>query len=151
VLAQVEQIVGEVGKQSARSGDSTGFVLNRLQYALFHEATKLVEEGVATPHDVDTIVRSTFGFRLPLFGPFAIADMAGLNVYAFCYKSLQTRFHERFATPAMLAELVEAGKLGTKTGEGFFKSSPRDLVAYRNKAYVAMNKLLKELGPAPIE
>ena len=77
---------------TARVKDATGFVLNRLQYALFHEATQLVEEGVATPADIDTIVRTTFGFRLPFFGPFAIADMAGLDVYAFCYASLQTEF-----------------------------------------------------------
>ena len=64
-------------------------------------------------------VRTTFGFRLSFFGPFAIADMAGLDVYNFCYKSLQTDFPERFATPQILSELVDAGKLGTKTGAGF--------------------------------
>jgi 3-hydroxybutyryl-CoA dehydrogenase len=108
---------------------------------------------VASARDIDTIVRTTFGFRLPFFGPFAIADMAGLDVYAFCYKSLQAGFPERFATPHALAELVEAGKLGTKSGTGFFEVPPErveELVAYRNKAYVAMQALLEELGPAPI-
>lgn len=153
ILPVVEEIVAATGKQSARISDSTGFVLNRLQYALFHEATQLVEEGVATPEDIDTIVRTTFGFRLPFFGPFAIADMAGLDVYSFCYASLQTRWPERFATPEILSELVDAGKLGTKSGAGFL-DVPADrtpeLVAYRNKAYVAMQKLIDELGPAPI-
>jgi 3-hydroxybutyryl-CoA dehydrogenase len=78
-----EAVVAATGKQSARVKDSTGFVLNRLQYALFEEATKIADEGIATPDDIDTIVRTTFGFRLPFFGPFAIADMAGLDVYAF--------------------------------------------------------------------
>lgn len=149
----VEAIVASTGKVTARVGDATGFVLNRLQYALFHEATQLVEEGVATPTDIDTIVRTTFGFRLPFFGPFAIADMAGLDVYAFCYASLQTRWPERFATPASLAEHVEAGRFGTKTGAGYLdvpaERTP-ELVAYRNKAYVAMQRLIDELGPAPI-
>ncbi|MGB4137519.1 MAG: 3-hydroxyacyl-CoA dehydrogenase family protein [Microbacterium sp.] len=153
VLPVVEEIVAATGKETARVKDATGFVLNRLQYALFHEATQLVEEGVATAEDIDTIVRTTFGFRLPFFGPFAIADMAGLDVYAFCYASLQTEFPERFATPAILEELVRAGKLGTKSGAGFL-DVPADrtpeLVAYRNKAYVAMKKLIDELGPAPI-
>lgn len=152
-VAAAEEILVAAGKQGARIGDSTGFVLNRLQYALFHEATKLVEEGVASPHDIDTVVRTTFGFRLPFFGPFAIADMAGLDVYAFCYKSLQTTFPERFATPKILQNLVDAGKLGTKSGGGFLEvpadRSPQ-LVAYRNRAYVAMQRLLDELGPAPI-
>lgn len=153
ILPTVEEIVAATGKQTARVRDATGFVLNRLQYALFHEATQLVEEGVATADDIDTIVRTTFGFRLPFFGPFAIADMAGLDVYSFCYASLQTEFPERFATPPILKELVDAGKLGTKTGAGFL-DVPADrtpeLIAYRNKAYVAMSKLLAELGPAPI-
>src|SRR5690606_4942369 len=106
ILPVVEAIVAATGKETARVKDANGFVLNRLQYALFHEATQLVEEGVATPEDIGTIVRTTFGFRLPVFGPFAIADMAGLDVYSFCYASLQTRWPERFATPASLKELV---------------------------------------------
>lgn len=153
ILPTVEAIVQGTGKQTARIKDATGFVLNRLQYALFHEATQLVDSGVASPEDIDTIVRTTFGFRLPFFGPFAIADMAGLDVYAFCYASLQTEFPERFATPPILKDLVDAGKLGTKTGAGFLdvpaERTP-ELIAYRNKAYVAMQKLLDELGPAPI-
>ena len=153
VVAAAREIVHSTGKQTAVVKDVTGFVLNRLQYALFHEATQLVEEGVATPEDVDTLVRTTFGFRLPIFGPFAIADMAGLDVYNFCYKSLQTDFPERFATPKILSDLVNAGKLGTKTGAGFLEvPSERtpDLIAYRNKAYVAMQKLVDDLGPAPL-
>jgi len=146
-------IVGETGKETATVKDVTGFVLNRLQYALFHEAAQVVEEGIASAEDVDTLVRTTFGFRLPFFGPFAIADMAGLDVYAFCYKSLQTGFPERFATPKILQDKVDAGQLGTKTGSGFL-DVPADrtaaLVAYRNKAYVAMQKLIEELGPAPL-
>jgi 3-hydroxybutyryl-CoA dehydrogenase len=153
IIPTVEQLISSVGKESARVKDATGFVLNRLQYALFHEATQLVDEGVATPEDIDTIVRTTFGFRLPFFGPFAIADMAGLDVYAFCYASLQTEFPERFATPKILSDLVDAGKLGTKSGGGFLDvpaSRTQELVAYRNKAYVALAKLMKDLGPAPI-
>ncbi|AMM34076.1 3-hydroxyacyl-CoA dehydrogenase [Sinomonas atrocyanea] len=154
VIPMVEELVASTGKETARVKDATGFVLNRLQYALFHEATQIVEEGIATPEDIDTIVRTTFGFRLPVFGPFAIADMAGLDVYAFCYASLQTRWPERFATPESLKELVDAGKFGTKSGAGYLdvpaERTP-ELVAYRNKAYVAIKKLMDELGPAPIQ
>jgi 3-hydroxybutyryl-CoA dehydrogenase len=148
-----EAVVAATGKQSARVKDSTGFVLNRLQYALFEEATKIADEGIATPDDIDTIVRTTFGFRLPFFGPFAIADMAGLDVYAFCFESLQTRWPERFATPSSLQQHVDAGELGTKSGAGYLQvpaDRTPELVAYRNRAYVAMQGLLDELGPAPI-
>ncbi|MGA7149023.1 MAG: 3-hydroxyacyl-CoA dehydrogenase family protein [Microbacterium sp.] len=148
-----EAVVRSAGKLPARVSDATGFVLNRLQYALFHEASQIVEEGIASAEDVDTIVRTTFGFRLPFFGPFAIADMAGLDVYALCYSSLQTRWPERFATPPSLDEHVSAGRFGTKTGAGYLtipaEQTP-ELVAYRNRAYVRMTELLRELGPAPV-
>ncbi|SDR82833.1 3-hydroxyacyl-CoA dehydrogenase family protein [Microlunatus soli] len=152
-IGKAEQVVQSTGKETARIKDVTGFVLNRLQYTLFEEATRLVDEGVATVEDIDTIVRTTFGFRLPFFGPFAIADMAGLDVYAFCYDSLHAGFPDRFETPKLLADLVEAGKLGTKSGAGFLNvpsDATPELVAYRNKAYVKMQKLLDELGPAPL-
>jgi 3-hydroxybutyryl-CoA dehydrogenase len=154
VVTRARQLIHDSGKSTAQVKDVTGFVLNRLQYALFHEATQLVEDGTATAEDIDTLVRTTFGFRLPFFGPFAIADMAGLDVYDFCYRSLQTGFPERFATPRVLTELVEAGKLGTKTGAGFLDVPAEripELIAYRNKAYVLMQKLLDELGPAPLK
>lgn len=153
VVAAARELIHASGKSSAVVSDVTGFVLNRLQYALFHEATQLVEDGTATAEDIDTLVRTTFGFRLPIFGPFAIADMAGLDVYDFCYKSLQTGFPERFATPKVLSNLVAQGKLGTKSGGGFLDVPAEripELIAYRNRAYVMMQKLLDELGPAPI-
>jgi len=152
-IEAARNLVHASGKSTAVVKDVTGFVLNRLQYALFHEATQLVEDGTASADDIDTLVRTTFGFRLPFFGPFAIADMAGLDVYDFCYKSLQTGFPERFATPQMLSDLVSAGKLGTKTGAGFLDVPVEripDLIAYRNKAYVLMQKLIEDLGPAPL-
>ncbi|WP_460573522.1 3-hydroxyacyl-CoA dehydrogenase family protein [Humibacter soli] len=152
-VALASAVVESTGKLAAPIKDATGFVLNRLQYALFEEAAKIADEGIASPADIDTIVRTTFGFRLPFFGPFAIADMAGLDVYAFCYESLQTRWPERFATPASLQKHVDAGEFGTKSGAGYLDipaSRTPELVAYRNRAYVAMQKLLDDLGPAPL-
>jgi len=147
-------ILDAAGKRHATIKDSTGFVVNRLQYALFSEAVRLVEEGVATPEAIDTLVRTSFGFRLPFFGPFAIADMAGLDVYALCYESLESAFPERFAMPEMLRQLVDAGDVGTKVGSGFFQVPPEriaELVSYRNTAYSRLQRLTEELGPAPLD
>ncbi len=133
--------------------DMPGFVLNRLQYVLLKEAMAIVEEEVATAEDVDTIVSSTFGFRLPFFGPFAIADMAGLDVYADSFKTLERAFGERLAAPKVLTDLVAQGRFGVKSGSGFLELDPKkrdELIAYRNKAYSAMDNLLRELGPSPL-
>jgi 3-hydroxybutyryl-CoA dehydrogenase len=152
VVQVVEALVPRAGKLTARVSDKAGFVLNRLQYVLLKEAFNLVEEGVATPNDVDLIVRTTFGYRLPFFGPFAIADMAGLDVYRDGFRTLEAHYGERLAGPAMLTELVEAGRYGVKQGGGLVTPAgdQQPLVAYRNTAYARLGQLLKELGPAPL-
>lgn len=152
VVKAVEALVPLTGKLTARVRDKAGFVLNRLQYVLLKEAINLVEEGVATPEDVDTIVRTTFGYRLPFFGPFAIADMAGLDVYRDGFHTLQEHYGERLAVPEMLTDLVSAGQYGVKQGGGFVTPAgdQAPLVAYRNTAYARLGQLLKELGPAPM-
>jgi len=153
LIPVVERMLARAGRRSAQVADVPGFVLNRLQYVLLKEAMSIVEEGVATAADVDTIVTSTFGFRLPFFGPFAIADMAGLDVYAASFTTLETAFGERLAAPKVLTDLVAEGRFGIKTGSGFLELEPEkrdELVAYRNKAYSAMNDLLRELGPSPL-
>ena len=153
IIPVVEDMLTRAGRRSAQVADVPGFVLNRLQYVLLKEAMSIVEEGIATAADVDTIVTSTFGFRLPFFGPFAIADMAGLDVYAASFKTLERAFGERLAAPKVLTDLVAQGKYGVKTGSGFLTLDPgrrEALIAYRNKAYSAMAELLRRLGPSPL-
>jgi 3-hydroxybutyryl-CoA dehydrogenase len=154
VVPVVERMLARAGRRSARVADVPGFVLNRLQFVLLKEAMAIVEEGVADAAAVDTIVSTTFGFRLPFFGPFAIADMAGLDVYADAFKTLEGAFGERLAAPEVLTDLVARGRFGVKTGSGFLELDPEkraELVAYRNRAYKAMNDLLAQLGPSPLD
>lgn len=152
-VAAVKELLEKSGNQGAQVADTPGMVLNRLQYALLKEATAVVEEGVATAEDVDTIVRTTFGFRLGFFGPFAIADQAGLDVYANCFVTFEDAFGDRLATPQLLTDSVAADRKGVKNGKGLLgdydESTSAELIAYRNKAYAKMSQLLAELGPAP--
>ena len=153
ILPVVKDMLARAGRVGALVADSPGFVLNRLQYVLLKEAMAIVEEGVATPQDVDTIVSTTFGFRLPFFGPFAIADMAGLDVYGNGFRILEEGLGERFQTPKLIEEAVAAGRHGTKNGKGltgdFTDEQVDALVAYRSRAYSRMGQLLQELGTAP--
>lgn len=146
-------MLAKSGNEGAQVADTPGMVLNRLQYVLLKEATTIVEEGVATAEDVDTIVRTTFGFRLGFFGPFAIADQAGLDVYANCFDIFADSYGERLATPEVLKEQVDAGRQGVKNGKGLLgdydDATRKDLIAYRNRAYALLSQLLAELGPAP--
>ncbi len=153
VIDSVKDLLERAGRQGAQVADTPGMALNRLQYALLKEATLIVEQGVASVEDVDTIVRTTFGFRLGFFGPFAIADQAGLPVYAKGYGTLENEFGERMATPKLLTDAVADGREGTKNGKGltgdFDDDTKAKVIAYRNKAYSRMGDLLAELGPAP--
>jgi 3-hydroxybutyryl-CoA dehydrogenase len=152
VVDAAEALMNAVGKTPARVADSPGFVANRLQFALYKEAVRVVEEGLATPEQIDTVVSNAFGFRLALFGPFAIGDMAGLDVYAASYESLAAEYGERLAAPGLLTETVEAGNLGLKSGRGFLdipSEKAAALVAYRDRAYAALSALRRQLGPAP--
>ena len=152
VVDRAEALILAAGKVPARVADTPGFVANRLQFALYKEAVAVVEEGLATPEQVDLVVSNAFGFRLALFGPFAIGDMAGLDVYAASYGSLEKSYGERLAAPALLTETVEAGNIGIKSGRGFLDIAPEDvpaLLAYRDQAYRALSELRKKLGAAP--
>ncbi|MBU8824810.1 3-hydroxyacyl-CoA dehydrogenase family protein [Mycolicibacterium goodii] len=153
VIDSVKDLLVRAGREGAQVADTPEMALNRLQYALLKEATLIVEQGVATMEDVDTIVRTTFGFRLGFFGPFAIADQAGLDVYVKGFRTLENEFGERMATPKLLTDNVDAGRHGTKNGKGwtgdFDDDTKAAVIAYRNKAYSRMADLLRELGPAP--
>ena len=125
----VVAVLERLGKVAVVVGDGPGFVANRIQFALFKEATQIVEDGLATPEQVDEVVRSSFGFRLPFFGPFAIADLAGLDVYADIYDTLERGLGDAFSTPALLREHVDRGEFGVKTGRGFLRLSPENAKA----------------------
>ena len=149
----VERVMGflrGIGKRPVLVGDGPGFVANRIQNALFLEAVRCVEEGLASPREVDEVVRACFGFRLPFFGPFQIADMAGLDVYESVLGVLEEGLGARFAAPEALRELVARGRTGTKSGAGFldYTEEERDrLLLERDRRYAALNELLERLPP----
>ncbi len=148
VVERVVAVLERLGKVAVVVGDGPGFVANRIQFALFKEATQIVEDGLATPEQVDEVVRSSFGFRLPFFGPFAIADLAGLDVYADIYDTLERGLGDAFSTPALLREHVDRGEFGVKTGRGFLRLSPENakaLIERRDRAYVRLAALRAEL------
>jgi 3-hydroxybutyryl-CoA dehydrogenase len=150
VVGRLVEFLRSIGKRPAVVGDGPGFVANRIQNALFLEAVRCVEEGLASPQEVDEVVRSCFGFRLPFFGPFQIADMAGLDVYENVLDVLQDGLGERFEAPDSLRDLVEKGRTGTKSGAGFLQYTDEErerLLLERDRRYAALNELLKGLPP----
>ena len=147
IAPRLATALAAIGKWPAVVADRAGFVSNRLQFALFREAALMVEEGVATAEQIDSVVRGSFGYRLPFFGPFAIADMAGLDVYQAAFRILEEAYGPRFATPPVLAEHVAAGRLGTKSGAGFYERTPEEtdaLIRRRDHWYAALADLVRD-------
>jgi len=150
VVGRLVEFLRAIGKRPAVVGDGPGFVANRIQNALFLEAVRCVEEGLASPQEVDEVVRSCFGFRLPFFGPFQISDMAGLDVYENVLDVLKEGLGERFEAPESLRKLVEEGRTGTKSGAGFLQYTEEEqerLLIERDRRYAALNALLEDLPP----
>lgn len=138
VVDRICEMLARAGKKPIRVKAVPGFISNRLQLALFREAVLCVEEGIASPGEIDEIVRSTFGLRLSAYGPFQIADMAGLNVFAAILDTLTETYGSRFEEPALLRRVLNAGRLGLSTGSGFFDYTginSDDLARDRNAAY----------------
>ena len=150
VADRVVTFLRALGKAPAVVKSSTGFVANRLQMALLCEAVRCVEDGIASPEEIDEVVRSTFGFRLPFFGPFQIADMAGLDVYSAVLAQHRDGLGERFFIPELLRERLEAGATGTSSGAGFYAyadGEPDRLLRERDERYAALAQLLERLPP----
>ena len=114
-----------IGKQPSVVAGGVGFIANRLQMAMFCEAARCVEEGLASPRDIDEVVRSCFGFRLPFFGPFQIADMAGLDVYEAVVEQHEQGLGERFRVPDSLRRLVARGTLRHRRGRRLLRLRAR--------------------------
>jgi 3-hydroxybutyryl-CoA dehydrogenase len=153
VIERLVEFLRSIGKRPAVVGDGPGFVANRIQNALFLEAVRCVEEGLASPQEVDEVVRSCFGFRLPFFGPFQISDMAGLDVYENVLDVLKEGLGERFTAPQSLRKLVEEGRTGTKSGAGFLEYSDEErerLLLERDRRYAALGALLEDLPPVDV-
>ena len=148
VLADVVAMLSLLDKAPVVVGDGPGFVANRIQFALFKEAATIVAEGLATAEQVDEVVRSSFGFRLPFFGPFTIADMAGLDVYADIFDTLERGLGPGFSAPELLTAHVANGDFGVKTGHGFLditQDEATELIDRRDRAYLALSRLRREL------
>jgi 3-hydroxybutyryl-CoA dehydrogenase len=153
VVERLVEFLRSIGKRPAVVGDGPGFVANRIQNALFLEAVRCVEEGLASPQEVDEVVRSCFGFRLPFFGPFQISDMAGVDVYENVLDVLKEGLGERFTAPQSLRRLVEEGRTGTKSGAGFLQYTDEErerLLLERDRRYAALGALLEELPPVDV-
>jgi len=116
-VERARQFVEGIEKTPIEVMDSPGFASSRLGVALGVESMRMVEEGVASPEDIDTAME--LGYNHPL-GPIELGDVVGLDVRLDILEYLRKELGERFKPPQILKRKVRAGKLGKKSGEGFY-------------------------------
>jgi 3-hydroxybutyryl-CoA dehydrogenase len=129
------------GKQPAHvKKDVPGFIGNRLQHALWREAVSLVERGICDAETVDTVIKAAFGRRLAVLGPLENADMVGTDLTLAIHKTVLPDIDSRPGPSPYLENLVAAGKLGFKSGEGFRKWSAEEQAVLRSKVVQHLKK-----------
>jgi 3-hydroxybutyryl-CoA dehydrogenase len=119
VVQASQEFVQRIGKDAIVVKDSPGFATSRLGVLLGLEAMRMLEEGVASAEDIDRALE--LGYRHPV-GPLKLTDLVGLDVRLDIARYLHTELAaEQFKPPAILEQMVAQGKLGKKSGEGFYK------------------------------
>ena len=115
----IKALCTEIGKEPVEVAEAPGFVVNRILIPMINEAVTIVQEGVASPADVDTAMK--LGANHPM-GPLALGDLIGLDV---CLAIMDTMYNEthdsKYRACTLLRKMVRAGLLGRKTGKGFFE------------------------------
>jgi 3-hydroxybutyryl-CoA dehydrogenase len=118
-----------------------GFIGNRLQLAYLREALSLVEKGIATPRDIDTVVKNGFGRRLSAAGPFEIFDLAGWDTGLAVARYIIPHLESSKEVSRVLEEKVSAGELGVKSGKGFYEYTGESAGVLRNRIAHALIKI----------
>jgi len=143
-------LLEEAGKKPVVCKDSPGFIHNYVQFAMVRAALNLLERQIATPEDIDTVIRNGFGLRLSRVGPIQFVDMCGLDTILNIQKYMYSMTKDPIYKPSgIIEEKVEKGDLGAKTGQGlqkYSKAEAEDLREQTNRAIIRMRQVCKEIA-----
>ena len=141
-------LLASVGKTPAMvEKDVPGFIGNRLQHALWREAIALVADGVCDAKTVDTVVKASFGRRLPVLGPLENADLVGIDLTLAIHNTVLPSINSTPGPSPYLQTLIDQGRLGMKSGEGFQRWNADEQQALRARVL----KHLKAMNAADAE
>lgn len=144
-VQKMRSLVESLGKQPVVVADINGFIINRIQFALLREALHIVDIGAATFEDVDTVLKAGMGLRYAALGPFGVADFGGLDTFDHINSYLNAELDDSKVGNKRLHEMVKAGKLGVKSGQGFYDYSDDKAdaaIRERDRLYIELAKVL---------
>ncbi len=143
--AAVYALAEAVGKKPVIVKDAPGFALNRIQLAILRECLYIVEEGIASPEDVDRVMKYALGVRYACLGPFEVSDHGGLDIFYNIASYLFEDLCNEKKPFGLLADAFEKGEYGVKSQCGFYDySDGKDEAAimYRDQMYTKISKCL---------
>ena len=143
LYAEVQALYDAIGKQTVKVlKDVPGLVANRIQQGVAREVFSLIENGIAAPEDIDKALKFGPAFRYATTGQLEVADFGGLDIWCIVGDNLLKEMdNSQQANPALRAKVSE-GKLGIKSGEGFFIYPPEKVAAIKRQF---MRKLIHQL------
>ena len=141
---RVGAIMTALGKRPVQvRKDVIGFLGNRIQGALMREALWLIEQGVASPEDIDATVRLSFGFRYAAAGPIVQKEHSGWDTTCAVAKIIWPDLTNADGPPPILQKNVDEGRIGFKTGRGFFEWDDQSMAKERARYEHALRKCLE--------
>lgn len=144
VVQRAMELLGEAGKDPVHIRKDT-VVGNRLQHALWREAVSLVAEGAIDAAGVDTVIKKSFGMRLPVLGPLENADLVGIELTQDVHRVVFPQLCNDSEPNPLLQQMLDAGKTGMNSGSGFHDWTPETAAAKRE---LLTRHLLKVTGRA---
>jgi 3-hydroxybutyryl-CoA dehydrogenase len=146
-LSRLRELLEGMGKVPIVCKASPGYIVPRIQALAMNEAARLVEEGVASAEDVDKAVTYGFGLRFGVLGLLEFIDWGGGDILYYASNYLRDAFDDdRFKAPEVISQNMKEGRIGLKTGSGFFDYSKMDVEAYRQRRMADFLKALEGAG-----
>jgi 3-hydroxybutyryl-CoA dehydrogenase len=147
VISRLRGLLEDIGKVPVLCGATPGYIVPRLQALIMNEAARMVEEGVASADDIDKATRYGLGLRFSAIGVIEFIDYGGNDILYHASRYLAEHLsRERYTAPAIVDRLMREGKIGLKSGQGFYDYGNRDLPAYRKDVLARTLGALKHAG-----
>ncbi|MDP9898924.1 3-hydroxybutyryl-CoA dehydrogenase [Variovorax ginsengisoli] len=147
VLARAKALLEAIGKLPVVCGASPGYIVPRLQALVMNEAARMIEEGAATAEEIDKATRYGLGLRFAALGVVEFIDFGGCDILHHASREMSASLSpERYAAPAIVERMVSEGRLGLKTGNGFYDYAGRDVAAYRADVLTRTLGMLRHAG-----
>lgn len=121
--------------------ESLGFIGNRMQFALLREALSVVDKGIASAEDVDTVVKTSFGRRLAVAGPLEVFDIAGWDTISHIIDELYPDLDTSSENSPTITDMLERGDLGVKSGRGFYEWNDEAVADLRQRITHALSAI----------